>query len=124
MRKTSVLMLAGVVVLGLVAAGCGGRAEAKLVTCSVCGGKVEASTLRTVDGKQMCAACADKLEAARAAGDDRGQLATCVVCGMREAKADMVEVDGRWYCSHCAPAGAGPAGKTPAGHAAPAPGGS
>lgn len=103
MRKISVLALACVIALGLAAAGCGGKAEAKLVTCSACGGKVEASMVKTVDGKQICTACADKAEAAKTAAGDQGETPACVVCGMKMAKAEMVEADGKWYCSHCAP---------------------
>jgi hypothetical protein len=123
MRKISVLALAVVIALGLAAAGCGGKAEAKLVTCGACGGKVEASMVRMVEGKQICTACADKLEAAKAAGGEQGEMPSCVVCGMKMAKAEMVEAGGKWYCRHCAPEGAGKAEGGSASHDARATGG-
>jgi hypothetical protein len=107
MRKISALALVFVFVVGLAAAGCGGKAGARLVTCGACGGKVEASMLKTVEGKQICTACADRREAAKAAGGEQGETPSCAVCGMKMAKAEMIEADGRWYCSHCAPEGPG-----------------
>ena len=102
MRRAGALLLVFVLILAA-AAGCGRSGGVRLVTCPVCGGKVEASTLKTVDGKQMCEACADRLHPRPVAADPPGRH-TCAACGMVMVEADMAQAGGRWYCRHCLPA--------------------
>jgi formylmethanofuran dehydrogenase subunit E len=102
MRTLRLLLLSLALLLALSAA-CARSGAVKLVACPVCGGKVEASTLKAVDGKQMCEACADRLHPPPAAADAPGRH-TCAACGMVMAEADMAQDAGKWYCRHCLPA--------------------
>lgn len=112
MRKAAILALALVVALGAGLAGCAKKeAKAELVTCAACGGKVEASMIKEVDGQKVCTACADKMEAAKAPAAEQAGMHTCVACGMQMAADQMVEKDGKWYCSHCVPEEGGGAGE-------------